>query len=452
MKKAFFIGIKGVGMTALAQLYQADGVEVSGSDVSETFMTDEVLREAGITVYEDFRVEDIPEEIDEVVVSKAFYDPKKEVTNAQVKEVLKREIPVRVYSQALGEFSRRFTSIGVAGSHGKTTTTALLGQTLVSLGKNPHVVVGSFVPQFGGNAHIGGVESTFLVAENDEYQRHFLDFHPRAVIILNIDFDHPDYYKDLDDYLSAFKEYLEKLPMGGFAVVNGDDENVKKVVDMYDGDAKIVTFGEEPWNDYRLVDRSIECSSGTFPLELSIIGKHSRMNSLAVFAFLDYLDFDISQILRGMKSFTGTKRRQELIGTLESGALVYDDYAHHPKEIRATLQAFRETYPDSRLRVVFQPHTYSRTAALKDEFAKALILADEVLLLPIYGSKREKQGGAKTEEIESLMKELEFEKVSVYESPESVKEELMGREFDERDVVITMGAGDVWTVSHDMLK
>lgn len=452
MKKAFFIGIKGVGMTALAQLYQADGIEVSGSDVSETFMTDEVLSSAGITVYEDFRVEDIPDEIDEVVVSKAFYDPAKEVTNPQVKEVLQRGILTRNYSQALGEFSKRFTSIGVAGSHGKTTTTALLGQTLVSLGKNPHVVVGSFVPQFGGNAHVGGVETTFLVAENDEYQRHFLDFHPRAVIVLNIDFDHPDYYKDLEDYLSAFREYLEKLPMGGFAVVNGDDEHVKKVIEMYEGDAKIITFGEEVWNDYRLKERTIECVEGAYPLDLSIIGKHSRLNATAVFAFLHYLDMDVSQVLRGMKSFTGTKRRQELKGSLENGAHVYDDYAHHPKEIMATLQAFRETYPDHQLRVIFQPHTYSRTASLKDEFAEALTLADEVFLLPIYGSKRETQGGAKSEEIMELMKKEGYEDVRNFSSQEELLQEISSREFDEGDVLITMGAGDVWMVSENMLQ
>jgi UDP-N-acetylmuramate--alanine ligase len=452
MKKAFFIGIKGVGMTALAQLYQADGIEVSGSDVSEKFMTDEVLEKAGIQVYEDFRVEDVPAEIDEVVVSKAFYDPTKEITNPHVQEVLKRGIPTRNYSQALGEFSKRFTSIGVAGSHGKTTTTALLGQTLVSLGKNPHVVVGSFVPQFGGNAHVGGVETTFLVAENDEYQRHFLDFHPRAVIVLNIDFDHPDYYKDMDDYLSAFREYLEMLPMGGFAVVNGDDENVKKVIEMYEGDAKIITFGEEVWNDYRLKENTIECVDGTYALNLSIIGKHSRLNATAVFAFLHYLDMDVSQVLRGMKSFTGTKRRQELIGSLKNGAMVYDDYAHHPKEILATLQAFRETYPERQLRVIFQPHTYSRTASLKAEFAQALSEADEVLLLPIYGSKRETQGGAKSEEIVELMREKGYKSVTLFASQDDLLQEIQSREFDEHDVVLTMGAGDVWMVSQNMLQ
>lgn len=439
-------------MTALAQLYQADGITVSGSDVSEKFMTDEVLQQAGITVYEDFRVEDIPEDIDEVVVSKAFYDPSKEVTNDHVREILRRKTLMRTYSQALGEFSKRFTSIGVAGSHGKTTTTALLGQTLLSLGKNPHVVVGSFVPQFGGNAHVGGLETTFLVAENDEYQRHFLDFHPRAVIVLNIDFDHPDYYKDLDDYLSAFREYLEKLPMGGFAVVNGDDENVRKVIDMYEGDAKIITFGEGEDNDYRLRDRKIECVEGVYPLDLSIIGNHSRMNATAVFAFLHYLDMDISQVLRGMKSFTGTKRRQELKGTLPSGALIYDDYAHHPKEITATLAAFRETYPDYRIRVIFQPHTYSRTASLKAEFAQALTAADEVLLLPIYGSRRETQGGAKSDEIVELMNAQGYHEVSLFSSQDEILQKLQTKEFGEEDVIITMGAGDVWMLSENMLQ
>jgi UDP-N-acetylmuramate--alanine ligase len=452
MKHVFFIGIKGVGMTALAQLYQADGLDVSGSDVSENFMTDEVLQKNGIQVYEDFRVEDFPLNIDEVVVSKAFYDPTKEVTNAHVKIAQERNLPILTYSQALGEFSKRFTSIGVAGSHGKTTTTAMLGHTLVALGKNPHVVVGSFVPQFGGNAHVGSLETTFLVAENDEYQRHFLDFHPKAVIILNIDFDHPDYYKDLDDYTSAFRDYLYRLPMGAFAVVNGDDKHVRQLIHEYTGAAKIITFGKDDGNDYQLKGNRIFSVEGDFLLELSVIGEHSRMNATAVFAFLRYLDFDVGQVLLGLKTFMGTKRRQERRGSLVSGALVYDDYAHHPREITATIAAFREAFPDHTLHVIFQPHTFSRTAALKHEFSEALSTADEVILLPIYGSKRESQGGVSSQEIAQIMQKDGYTNVQVVDSREQASQVLNTQTFHEKDIILTMGAGDVWMLCDDMLQ
>ena len=455
MKNVYFIGIKGVGMTALAQVYQASGYSVTGSDVTDTFFTDAVLQDAGIPYSEGYSVENLPENIDLVVVSGAYYQEGKESKNPEVQEVLRRGLPLKTYSEALGELSKDYISIGVAGSHGKTSTSALLTYALESLDADPFAVIGSHVPQFGGNARIGGADAKYLVAESDEYQHHFLDFHPSAVMILNIDYDHPDFFPTVADYEQAFVEFIKKLPEDGVAVVCGDDPKVRSViVDNSElSDTKVVTYGRAEDNDVRLIDeRTVVVGDQSIgELELLLIGEHNLMNALGVVAVLIELGFDPSRAVTSMRGFTGMKRRMEYKGVTDAGTLIYDDYAHHPREVATTLAGMKQHFRDKTIHCAFQPHTYTRTAALLDEFATSFGAADKVYLFDIYGSARESQGGVSTQDLVDKVQELapdtDVQYIKSFEDGVRI-----GKSLGPDDVFVTMGAGDVWTVGRDVLE
>lgn len=448
----YFIGIKGVGMTALAQVMQAKGTQVMGSDVEDIFMTDKVLEMSRIQVASPFDSQNIPQGIEYAVVSGAYYLEGKTPTNPEVLEILNRNIPLLTYSQALGNVSKEFEStLAVAGSHGKTTSSALLTCALQELNQNPFGVIGSFVPQFGGNARIGDNNSKYLVVEADEYQNHFLDLSIGGLIILNVDYDHPDFFETKDKYYQAFINVIDKLPLDKPLVVNGDDTNITNYIlpNIQDKTRNILKFGLNLDNDITLDDRGNVVLKGKIynHLNLAIAGKHNRLNALACLGLLYALGFDINTSIEAMSGFRGTERRLEYKGQTQTGVLIIDDYAHHPTEILAGIQALREKYPDKEIHCVFQPHTFSRTKMLLQEFGQALSQADYIYLLPIYASAREAEGSISSDDI---MNYIDNSNTKIYTDSNYLKKDLYLIQGD-NNIIITMGAGDIWKITQDMI-
>jgi len=448
----YFIGIKGVGMTALAQVMQARGFEVMGSDVNEAFMTDKVLSQSNIKVISPFDSSNIPDNIDYAVVSGAYYIEDKTPTNPEVIEVLNRNIPLLTYSQALGNIAKSFdTTLGVAGSHGKTTTSALLTYTLQELSQNPFGVIGSVVPQFGANARIGDNNSKYLVVEADEYQNHFLDIDMGGLIILNVDYDHPDFFTTPEIYYQAFVNVIDNLPTDKSLVLNGDDENIAKYIlpKIQDKTRKILKFGLNLDNNITLDERNNVIGEGNKynQLNLAIAGEHNRLNALACLGLLYALGFDINSSIEAMSGFRGTQRRLEYKGLTQTGVIIIDDYAHHPTEITAGIQALREQYPEKIIHCVFQPHTFSRTEMLLQEFGQALSQADYIYLIPIYASAREAEGSISSNDI---MNYIDNTNAKIYTDSNALKQDLSLISGDNH-IIITMGAGDVWKITKDMI-
>lgn len=452
-RRVYFIGIRGVGMTALAQLLAAQSKEVWGSDTTEKFFTADVLQHAGIKCSEGFSAAHLDQPID-IVIRSTAYGP----DHVEVKAAHAKNLPVLTYPEALGEFTRQKKSIAVAGSHGKTTITALLSQVLKTANLSPSALVGSAVPQFEGNALVGSGE--WFVFEADEYQNKFQYYTPQVVVLTSIDWDHPDFFPTAEEYQQAFVEFLRRIPPDGFVVACYDDPRVREaIVQAGLQPEQIVSYGLQQgrwqmvrmWLDegrWHFSAREGDEFRGDFWLRL--IGSHNVANVLAAVACAARLGVDLEVIKQGVASFEGTARRLELKARLTNGGTVIDDYAHHPTEIKASLKALRAFYPYKVIRCVFQPHTFSRTQALFKEFGQAFSEADEVVVLETYASVREQGGGASAEQ---LAKEIadHHSKTSYQPTVEAAAAyvaETMGRS----DVVVTMGAGDVWQVGERLIE
>jgi UDP-N-acetylmuramate--alanine ligase len=448
----YLVGIKGVGMTALAQVLQAKGIQVMGSDTDEVFMTDAVLASSHIPVKSPFDSKNIPPEIEYAVVSGAYYIEGKEPTNPEVIELLSRNIPLFTYSQALGNIAKQFDyTIAVAGSHGKTTTSALLTFALQELNQNPFGVIGSVVPQFGGNARIGDKNSQYLVVEADEYQNHFLDLDIDALIVLNIDYDHPDFFASPDIYYQTFINVINQLSPDKILIINGDDMIISEYILPHISypTENILRFGLKPENDIRLdTENRVIIQGNTYSqLTLSIAGAHNRLNALSCIALLYSRGFDINESIESLANFHGTQRRLEYKGITEKGVIIIDDYAHHPTEIKAGLQALREQYPQSQIHCVFQPHTFSRTQSLLQEFGEALSESDYIYLLPIYASAREQAGTVTSSDILLFIQNTN---TTIYETESALISDLEQIQVPD-SIIVTMGAGDVWKITQNML-
>ncbi len=453
------VGIKGVGMTALAQVLKSMGKNLSGSDKPETFFTDAILRQFGIAVHETFASENITSTTELIIASSAYGDD-----NPEIAEAKKRNIPILNYPEALGLLSEHKKSIGVAGTHGKTTTTALLGLAMADLGTDPMVIVGSQVPQFSNtNARIG--KSEYLIAETCEYRRHFLNFHPQAIIITNIEADHLDYFKDLTDILQAFHEYIDRLPAGGKIICCIDDVGVQKLLaDITRTDITIITYGESAQADIRLLSHSVKSEKQSFQVgikgepcdfEMLIPGKHNCLNATAVIATVWSLlaeEKTLAKILpslqKTIKSFNSTTRRLQKVGRVKD-MIIFDDYGHHPTEIRATLNALKDFYPERYLIVDFMAHTYTRTQALFGDFAQAFKAADLVIINEIYASAREQPiPGVSGERLADAIKQYQK---NVYYLPKAGVEEYIRNQDFPPSIFLTIGAGDNWKIGQNLL-
>ncbi|HBZ36230.1 MAG TPA: UDP-N-acetylmuramate--L-alanine ligase [Candidatus Veblenbacteria bacterium] len=452
-KRIYFIGLKGVGMTALAQLLKSRGVQVWGSDTEEQFFTDKVLAAAGIECEIGFSAKHLDRPIDLVIRSSAYSDDQVEVKAAKEKK-----IPVLSYAEALGELAGEYKSVAVCGSHGKTTISAMLAHVLKQANLSPSAIVGSAVPQFGGNALVGSGE--LLVFEADEYQNKLQYFSPQSVILTSIDWDHPDFFPSADDYFATFVTFLKKIPTDGFVVACYDSDNVKEAVDKAGlSPEQILTYG---LTDGRLQMVRMWLDEGRWHFSatdgeeylgefwLKLVGSHNVANALAVIACARRLGVDLEAIRTGLASFEGTARRFENKGKLTNGITVVDDYAHHPGEIKATLKAARAFYPYKNIRCVFQPHTFSRTQALLADFGKSFAETDEVIVLDTYTSAREKTGEVTSAQ---LVEEIKKNHTNVIYKP-TISEAVnyLMETTNRNNLVLTMGAGDVWQVGDKLIE
>lgn len=455
----YFVGIKGTGMTALAELVQEKGGIVSGSDVPEKFYTDEILQGLGISVYENFHENNLPQNT-KLVVYSAAYNPKE---NPEIKKAESLGIKIKSYPQMLGYLSEKQASIGIAGVHGKTTTTAITGTLVKELNLPCSILAGSAVANFNGHSTlVNGAK--YFIAETCEYKRNFLNFTPTYLVITSVEPDHLDYYKDYSDILNAFIEYGKRLVDNGVIIYCADDKGANKAAERILSDRpdiKHIPYGFGASGDYKITHYSNESGIQKFSLnkyqsymfKLKALGVHNIKNSIAAMAVVDQIamaekkEIVKEKIASGLINFKGTKRRCEIIGEAQN-IIFIDDYAHHPTAIKTTIKGIRDFYPNRRIIVDFMSHTYSRTKALINSFANSFIDADVVFLHKIYASAREKTGEISGYDL--------FKKVEKYNKSVFYYEEVMdayervGSMLKKGDVFITMGAGDNWQLGYKL--
>ncbi|MCK4745248.1 UDP-N-acetylmuramate--L-alanine ligase [Candidatus Parcubacteria bacterium] len=448
-KKIYFIGIEGAGTSALAQMYKKLGCEVSGSDINDHFYG-EVLKKAKIKVYKNFNKKNLPKAIDLVVYGTSFKDD-----NIEIKEAKKRGLKILSYPMALADLFNQKFGIAVCGTHGKTTVTAMSGLLLQKAKFSPTVLVGSLIKNFRGNALIG--KSEYFVLEADEYQNKLQYYKPKIIILNNIDFDHPDFFPTIKEYKSAFRKFVEKLGKDCIVIANFGDENVKAAVNGIK--AKVIGFGKD--SGY-IIYKVISSNSGKnrFSVfidkkrlgvfELKVLGEHNILNSLPVIALSQIFKIDLKIVKKTLTDFAGAQRRMEKNGRFKN-FVVYDDYAHHPAEIKVTLKAVKQNFKDRKIWVVFHPHSFSRTKALLGDFAKSFNGADRVVVLDIYGSARENSGAVHSLDlVEKINKNFPNQALHIPTIQKAVN--FLKTNLSGKGVLITMGAGDVWRVAEKLTK
>ncbi len=422
-----FIGVGGSGISALAYMAIAHGIKVSGSDIAPN-PTTEKLEKEGVQIHIGHSKDNLSELCELVIYSEAI--DKKE--NPEFLEANKREISTLSYFEALGQLSTHKKTIVIAGTHGKTTTTAMLGLALIKAGEDPTVIVGSRVPTFENrNIQIG--HSQWLVAEGCEYRRSFLHFQPFGVVLLNCELEHVDYYKSEADYLSAYQELVSKIPEDGFLVYNEEDENCRLISESYKGKKLPVA------------------SAASKNLSLNVPGEFNQMNAAHALEAAKQITKNMHGVRNGLQNFSGTARRLEKKGE-KNGALIMDDYGHHPTEVRATLKALKEANPGRRLICIFQPHQYSRTHELLDHFANAFGDADMVIIPNIFEARDTDEDKAKIS-AEKLVKAISKQHSNCRWGENAEKTlETLKKELKKGDLAVTMGAGDVYKIGEDYLS
>lgn len=431
VKKPYFIGIGGIGISAIARMFLLERKRVSGSDRADSLVIKE-LREAGAKIFLDQKAENIPDGTDLVIYTIAIPEDNQEFMKA--KEL---GIPMLTYPQALGLVSSQKYTIAVSGTHGKTTTTAMLAKIFIDAGLEPTVVVGSLLLDQKSNfiassTPLGAGSHQYFITEACEYKRSFLNLEPKAVIITNIDADHLDYYKDLADIQSAFTELVAKIPADGFLICDPGDKNVKPIL------ARV---------QCRVVDYTQENIGG---LVLKQPGEHNIKDAKAALALAKTQGVSPSTALGALNKFSGTWRRFEYKGETKEGFKVYDDYAHHPAEIAATLSGARQLLlPGKKLIVAFQPHLFSRTKQLLPEFAASLAEADLVVMPDIYPAREIDDGTISSKDVIDLIQKKN--KPAFYAPTFSEVEDLIKEKAEAGDMVITMGAGDVYQIASDLI-
>ena len=445
-----FIGIGGISMSGLAEILLDRKFTVSGSDMKASEIT-EHLGKIGARIAIGQRAENITDDIDLVVYTAAIHEDNEEFAAAKNKN-----IPMMTRAALLGQIMDNYArSIAVAGTHGKTTTTSMLTHILLQGQLDPTVSVGGMLDRIGGNIRVG--QSNVFLTEACEYTNSFLEFHPLYSIILNVEEDHMDFFKDLEDIKHSFHLFASQTAPDGLIIINGDMEHTDDI--LKDLPQKAITFGLNGDNDYTATDISFDKEGNGFyqlvvngenmgPVSLKVKGRHNIMNSLAAIACARALGLPMKQILTGLLSFGGTHRRFEYKGNI-GDVIVIDDYAHHPTEIKATLTAARE-YPHDELWVVFQPHTYTRTKAFLHQFAEVLTLADHVVLADIYAAREPDTGMVSSRDIVNLLIEAGTD---VYYFPTFGEiEDFLLSQVKGHDLLITMGAGDVVNIGEDILR
>ncbi len=442
IKSVHMVGVGGIGMSSIAEVLLARGFRVSGSDLKKSEVT-EHLEKLGATIHEGHAAEHV-QDADVVVYSSAV----KPDQNAETVEAQRRLIPIIKRAEMLGELMRMKYGIGVAGTHGKTTTTTMVGLVTQEAGFDPTIIVGGKVAVFGSNAVSG--EGDLIVIEADEYDRTFLRLTPSLAVVTNIEADHLDIYADLDDIKRAFVQFTNSVPFFGAAILCLDDANVRSVLGEIH--RRVITYGTSRQATVRA--EAVEQAGTTTrfsvfegtrhlgDLTLGAPGLHNVRNALAAVAVGLELDVPFETVAKALARYTGVDRRFQLKGEA-AGVLVVDDYAHHPTEIEATLAAAAKGWPERRIVAVFQPHLYSRTRDLQDEFARAFYDADVLVLTDIYPAREEPIEGVTGQMLADLARRFGHRDVHFVADKQELPHSLLGLSKP-NDLVVTMGAGDVW--------
>ena len=444
-----FIGIGGISMSAIAEMLLSFNYKVSGSDLRSSKITNR-LQAKGAEVIIGHSRENI-KDCDLVVYTAAIKEENPELERAR-----QTGIPVIDRAEMLGLLMKKFeTSIAVAGTHGKTTTTSMISLILEHAGFEPTILVGGELDEIGGNIKIG--KDQYLVTEACEYVESFLKFFPKIGIVLNIDADHLDYFKDIDHILEAFVKFAQLIPQEGFLIACADDLHTEAFIDKVH--CPIVTYGIKKEGDYQA--KNIQFSPQGFPgfdvyykgeflgeFQLSVPGNHNISNSLAAIACCHLLDVPLKRMQEKLGSFQGTHRRFEKLGEI-NGLTIIDDYAHHPTEIKATLQAATQ-YPHHKVWCIFQPHTYTRTITLLEDFAEAFGDADQVIIADIYAAREKDTGVIHARDLAKAI-EAHQQNILYISGFQEITNYIMTH-AEPGDLIITMGAGDIHRVGEMLLE
>ncbi len=448
--RIYFIGIGGISMSGLAEILLSEGFTVSGSDRAPSDLT-RMLEDRGVNVFYGQKKENLTKDIDLVVYTAAIKSDNPELLAAH-----KLNIPMLTRAELLGQMMKNYeTPVAVSGTHGKTTTTSMISQILLSAEADPTLSIGGIYRPIGGNIRVGASE--LFVTEACEYTNSFLSFFPKIGIILNIEEDHLDFFKDLADIRNSFHRFAQLLPADGTLIINGDIERCEELTEGLS--CKVITYGLSSGSDYTASQVTYDESGfpsfilsrqngGERKFSLRVHGDHNILNALAAIALADLLGLSDEVIHAGLAAFTGTDRRFEYKGQV-NGVNIIDDYAHHPTEIRATLSAAAQ-YPHRRLWCVFQPHTYTRTKAFLEEFASALSLADEIILADIYAAREKDTLGISSETLQEKIRSLGHS-CHYFPTFEAIENYLL-KNCTKDDLLITMGAGDVVKIGENLLQ
>jgi UDP-N-acetylmuramate--alanine ligase len=451
IKKIHFVGIGGIGMSGIAEILIDQGFRVSGSDRALSEVT-EHLQSLGATIYEGHKAENLAADVDTLVYSSAVASENPELAEAE-----RRKIPIVRRAEMLAEVMRLKYGIGIAGTHGKTTTTSMVSLVLLEGGFDPTVIVGGKLSGLGGtNARLG--KGDFIVVEADEFDRSFLSITPTIAVLTTLETDHLDCYRDLEDIKGAFIQFANKVPFYGFIVLCLDEPALQDIMPQI-SKKKLLTYGLTPQADIQAIEIHHKENTSTFTVTrgfddlgqvtLQIPGKHNIQNALAAIAVGLQLGVPFSKVKAGIEKFTGVYRRWEKKGEVD-GIAVYDDYAHHPTECRATLSGVKSGWR-RRVVCVFQPHLYSRTRDFYEEFGKAFLLADVLVLTDVYPAREEPIQGVTGELIANAAKQFGHKDVHYIQDKKQLPEYLK-KNTRPGDIVITMGAGDIWKFGEEFLK
>jgi UDP-N-acetylmuramate--alanine ligase len=444
-----FVGIGGIGMSGIAEVLLNLGYAISGSDLADSEVTRRLAR-LGVRYCTGHQARNV-EQADVVVVSSAVLADNIEVLAAKA-----RKIPVIPRAEMLAELMRMKYGVAVAGSHGKTTTTSLIATILAQGGLDPTLVIGGRLNSLGGNAKLG--QGQFMVAEADESDGSFLKLTPMVAVVTTIDREHLDFYQNLAEIQKAFEQFLNKVPFYGFCVVCGDEPNIRAILPGLT--KKVFTYGLQGDVDYSAHQIQTQGFGSTFVVSrsgkvlgrviLNIPGLHNVANALAAIATGVELDIPFACIQGALREFSGIHRRFEVMGNAR-GITVVDDYGHHPTEINATLHTAHLVWPNRRLVVIFQPHRYTRTQALWQEFCPPLLSADLLVLTDVYGAGEQPIAGVSSTLIWEGMQALGHPQTLFIPQKEALAAEML-RHLRGGDVVLTLGAGDIWKVGEQLLK
>ena len=445
-----FMGIGGISMSGLSEILLSEGFTVTGSDSRESELTD-FLESKGIKIFYGQKAENIIPGIQLVVYTAAIHQDNPEFVEAKA-----QGIPMLSRAELLGQIMDNYEkSIAVAGTHGKTTTTSMISQILLEAKADPTISVGGMLQAINGNLRIG--DSEVFISEACEYTNSFLNFRPRYSVILNVEAEHLDFFKDLDDIRHSFRRFASNTLEYGATIINGEINNYEELVNGLP--QKVITYGLNDQYDYYASDISYDdkaCAHYTvmhagqklFDVKLNVPGAHNVSNSLAAVALMLELNIAEKAIISGLYKFGGADRRFQYKGQF-NGVTVIDDYAHHPTEIRATLTA-AANYPHKRLVLVFQPHTYSRTKAFLNDFADVLSMADVVVLADIYAAREQNTYGISSQDILNLLKQKGCE-AYYFPSFDEIQKFLLENCIN-GDLLITMGAGNVVEIGESLLN